>query len=132
MHFLIDTDILIHSLNDNKIVNDNFLLNKSSPKSVSIITYGELIYGANKSKNIEKNLAKIHRIAELFPIINISVAIIETFGNLKATLEKAGTTLDDMDLLIASTALTHNLVLVTNNEKHFKRIQGLKIVNWST
>ena len=132
MHFLIDTDILIYSLNNNKIVNDNFLLNKNSPKAVSIVTYGELIYGANKSKNIEKNLAKIHRIAELFPIINISVAIMETFGDLKATLEKAVTTLDDMDLLIASTALTHNLVLVTNNEKHFKRIQGLKIVNWST
>ena len=132
MHFLIDTDILIYSLNNNKIVNDNFLLNKNSPKSISIVTYGELIYGANKSKNIEKNLAKIHRIAELFPIINISVAIMETFGDLKATLEKAGTTLDDMDLLIASTALTHNLILVTNNEKHFKRVQGLKIVNWST
>ena len=54
----------------------------------------------------------------------------ETFGELKASLEKSGKIIDDMDLLIASTALTRNLVLVTNNEKHFNRINGLEIENW--
>ncbi len=50
---------------------------------------------------------------------------------LKSKLEKAGKPLDDFDLILASTALTHNLILVTNNEKHFQRIKGLKIENWS-
>lgn len=56
----------------------------------------------------------------------------ETFGDLKAKLEKAGKTIDDMDLLIGSTALSHNLILVTNNIKHLEKIEGLEIENWST
>ncbi len=90
-----------------------------------------MIYGAKKSKNIEKNLATTHRVSELFPIINISPAIMETFGEIKASLGKKGQIIDDMDLLIASTALTHNLILVTNNEKHFRRIEGLEIEKWA-
>ena len=58
--------------------------------------------------------------------------IIETFGHLKATLEKTGRIVADMDLIIASTALTHNLVLVTNNEKHFQHVPELQVENWAT
>ncbi|MEX2444192.1 MAG: PIN domain-containing protein [Alkalispirochaeta sp.] len=58
--------------------------------------------------------------------------MIETFVGLKADLQIAGTPLDDMDLLIAATALSHNLTLVTNNEKHFSRVPGLLVVNWAT
>ena len=56
----------------------------------------------------------------------------ETFGQMKALLESDGQRIDDMDLLIASTALTHNLVLVTKNEKHFRRVPGLEIENWTS
>ena len=132
MNYLIDTDIIIYSLKDNKTVNNNFKNNRAHPKSLSVITYGELIYGARKSKNIEKNLARVHRISELFPIIDLSPSIMDTFGELKVILESSGITLEDMDLLIASTALAHNLILVTNNEKHFSRINGLEIENWTT
>jgi len=55
----------------------------------------------------------------------------ENFGMLKASLEKSGTRLDDFDLAIASCALAHNLTLVTNNLKHFSRLEGLKITNWT-
>lgn len=129
---MIDTDIIIYSLKNNKQVTVNFSAHRNSPKSLSVVTYGELIYGARKSKNVEKNLGITHRIAELFPIIPISPAIMETFGDTKASLEKTGIVIDDLDLLIASTALTHNLILVTNNEKHFRRIRGLEIENWAT
>jgi predicted nucleic acid-binding protein len=50
---------------------------------------------------------------------------------LKADLEKAGTALDDFDLILAACALSHDLILVTNNVKHFRRIQGLKLENWA-
>ena len=66
---------------------DNFRIHRETPKSLSVITYGELVYDAR---------------------------------------------IDDMDILIASTALTHNLVLVTNNEKHFRRVPGLEIENWTS
>jgi len=55
---------------------------------------------------------------------------VESFGELKALLEKNGNIIDDMDLLIASTALVNNMILVTNNVKHFRNIKGLKIENW--
>jgi tRNA(fMet)-specific endonuclease VapC len=132
MSYLIDTDIAIYSLKGYPVVVERFQSHRDSPKSLSVVSYGELIFGAYKSKNVEKNLGVAHRVAELFPIINVSRAIMETFGQMKASLEKKGQSLDDMDLLIAATALTHNLVLVTNNEKHFNRVKDLEIENWTT
>lgn len=131
MSYLIDTDILIYSIKGNRIVQDRFMHNENIPKAISIITYGELLYGAKKSKNVEKNLAVVYRIKELFPIITIDKAVIETFSDIKVSMQKAGNLLDDMDLLIASTAMTMNFTLVTNNEKHFSRIKGLKVENWN-
>lgn len=132
MNYLIDTDILIYSLKGNEIVIRNFQLKKNNPKSISVISYGELVHGAKKSKYVEKNLANVKRLIEIFPVINITPAVMDTFGELKANLEKSGNIIDDMDLLIGSTALVHNLTLVTNNINHFKRIEGLEIENWST
>ncbi len=131
MNYLIDTDIVIYSLKGDERVKQNFHEYRNSPKSLSVITYGELVYGAKKSKAVEKNLARAYRIAELFPIIDITPAVVETFGEIKTSLEKQGNIVADMDLLIAATALTHNLILVTNNQKHFERINGLDIENWA-
>lgn len=132
MNYLIDTDILIYSLKDNSKVNNNFKIKRNFPKSISVVSYGELIYGAKKSNHKEKNLANVKRIREIFPVIDITPSVMDTFGELKSSLEIEGKIIDDMDLLIASTALVHNLILVTNNEKHFSRIDGLEIENWAT
>lgn len=131
MSYLIDTNIIIYSIKGNSIVHDNFLKNEKIPKAISVITYGELLFGARKSRNVEKNSAIVYRIKELFPIIDIDKAVIETFSELKVNSHKTGSIIDDFDLLIASTALTTNSILVTNNEKHFARIKGLKIENWT-
>jgi tRNA(fMet)-specific endonuclease VapC len=131
MSYLIDTDILIYSINGNAEVNRRFAEKRNDPKSISVITYGELFFGAKKSGRPEKNLARVRRIAELFPIIEITPAIMETYGEYKAILSGAGTLIDDMDLLIAATAISHNLILVTNNSRHFSRVEGLEIENWS-
>jgi tRNA(fMet)-specific endonuclease VapC len=131
MSYLIDTDIIIYSLKGNTVVQNRFSLNENIPKAISVITYGELLYGAKKSKNVEKNLAVIYRIKELFPIIEVDKAVVETFSAVKVNIQKIGSPIDDMDLLIASTAMTMNYTMVTNNEKHFSKIKGLKIENWS-
>ena len=131
MPFLIDTDILIYSLKNHATVTGNFLTHEFSPKAVSVITYGELLTGALRSLHVEKNCAVVYRIRELFPIIPIDQPVIETFSDIKVSLQQGGNMLDDMDLLIAATALTLNYTLVTNNEKHFNRIHGLLIDNWS-
>ena len=127
MSYLIDTDIIIYSIKGNEVVHKNFLKYQNYPKSISIVTYGELLFGAKKSQNVDKNLAVVYRIKELFPVIGIDKPIIETFSGIKLSLRKEGNPIDDMDLLIASTALTLNLTVVTNNEKHFKKIKGLSI-----
>ncbi len=91
----------------------------------------ELYYGAYKSQKVESNLAKVQRIENSLEIIPVSQELVEIFGLLKSNLEKKGKSIDDFDLILASTALSQNMVLVTNNEKHFKSIKGLELENWS-
>ncbi len=129
--FLLDTDILIYSFKGNKTVIENIKLNAEAPKAISVISYGELIYGANKSSQVLSNLARVHRLREIFPVIDCSSSILECFGSIKAQLSKKGTTVDDFDLLIGSTAMTLGYTVVTNNEKHFRKIPDLKITNWT-
>ncbi|MFZ5860925.1 MAG: type II toxin-antitoxin system VapC family toxin [Spirochaetota bacterium] len=131
MAYLLDTDIIIYSLKGDAVVHAWMLRTQNIPKFISVITYGELIYGARKSKHPEKNMATALRIAELFPVIDIHRGIIEIFGELKAKLETSGSRIDDMDLLIASTAMYMNFSLVTNNKGHFGRIEDLPLENWN-
>lgn len=91
----------------------------------------ELYFGAYKSNKLSSNLAKVRTIENKFEIIPNGKASADNFGMLKASSEISGTRLDDFDLIIASCALAHNLTLVTNNSRHFSRIEGLKITNWS-
>ena len=91
----------------------------------------ELYYGAYKSQKVTSNLAKIKTLENSLEIIPLGKESVEIFGIYKSKLEKAGTPLDDFDLMLASCALAHNLVLVTNNVKHFRRIEGLKLANWA-
>ncbi len=130
--YLIDTDTIIYSLKGVSSVVENFKIHSTAPKAISVITYGELIYGAEKSQNITKNLAKVHRLREIFPIIEVSCSIMDTFGELKARLTSQGIIINNFDLLIASTAITLGYSVVSNNEKHFNKIPELQLENWMT
>ncbi len=130
MLYLIDTDIIMYSLKNENGVNQNFLDRKNDPKFISVVTYGELLYGAHKSRHFQKNLATVMRLADIYPILEVDRSVMESFALLKADVSKQGLPQDDLDLLIASTALSHNLTLVTNNQKHFSRIPDLKMENW--
>lgn len=129
--YLLDTDIIIYLLKGHEVVSQNLKKHYYDPIKISTITLMELYYGAYKSQKVESNLAKIKKIENSLEIIPIGQELVEIFGLLKSKLEKKGKPIDDFDLILASTALSHNMVLVTNNEKHFKRINGLKLENWS-
>jgi tRNA(fMet)-specific endonuclease VapC len=129
--YLLDTDTIIYALKGDRHVVRRFEEKVAQPKAVSVITYGELFFGAMKSSSQHANLAKVRRVAELFPVVEVSRAIMETFGSLKADLEHRGKVVDDFDLVIASTALVLNYTLVTNNERHYRHIPGLRIENWA-
>lgn len=126
MKYLIDTDVLIDHLRGREIISQEVI---EGGASASIITLGELIYGAYKSENTPKALLKLKQSLELLDlnIINLDNDIISQFGNLKAILEKIGARLEDFDLLIAATAKVNDLILLTRNKRHFARVKGLRI-----
>lgn len=130
MHYLIDTNIIIYRLKNLGNVNANFLRNKDKHMSLSVVSYGELVFGAKKSKAVEKNMETVNAIKVIFPLIEITSEIMNTFGEIKAYTQKIGKTIDDMDLLIAATAITNDFTLVTHNTKHFENIPNLKIEDW--
>ncbi len=129
--YLLDTDTIIYSLIGIPAVVENMRAHAADPKAISVITYGELVYGAEKSQKISQNLAKAHRIREIFPVIELSCSIMDTFGNLKAELGRNGEVVDDFDLIIAATAITMGYSVVSNNEKHFSKIHDLSLENWT-
>jgi len=128
--YLLDTDTIIYALKGDRQVTRRLEETAGQPKAVSVITYGELFFGAMKSAAPQANLAKVRRVGELFPVIEVSRAVMETFGSLKAELQKRGKAVDDFDLVIASTALVYSYSLVTNNQRHFRNIPGLRLENW--
>jgi predicted nucleic acid-binding protein len=129
--YLLDTDTIIFSLKGHAGVGKNLREHFHDPMKISVVTLMELYYGAYKSQRVAGNLAKIKTLENSFEVIPIGRELVEIFGIYKAKLEKGGTPLDDFDLILASCALAHNLELVTNNIKHFKRVEGLKLTNWT-
>lgn len=129
--FLLDTDTIIYNLKGNEAIKRNLQDHFEDPMKICVITLMELYFGAYKSKKITGNLSKVRTIENAFEIISADRECAEIFGMLKASLKKTGTLLDDFDLIIASCAMTNNLTLVTNNTKHFNRIDSLKLTNWT-
>lgn len=130
MGYLIDTNTIIYSIKNIAKVNAKFHENLKIPKALSMITYAELYYGAKKSAFPEKNMAVVRKTAELFPIIEITRPVAETFADIKVYLSNKGLIIPDFDIIIGATALTMNYTLVTN-DSHFKNIPGLKLENWT-
>ena len=130
--YLLDTNIVIYCLKGHKVVNQNLRIHLNDPISISVITLMELYYGVYKSQKVESNLAKIKALESSIDIIALGKEVVEIFGIYKAKLERSGVPLDDFDLILAACAMTHNLVLVTNNTKHFKRIEGLRMADWTS
>lgn len=129
--YLLDTDTLISSLKGDPVVVANFQRFASSPKAISVITYGELVFGAHRSNRVTENLAKIYRLKEIFPLVAVSPAIMDVFGALKAQLYDSGTPVDDFDLIIGASALATGYCVVTNHERHYSKIPGVTVVNWT-
>ena len=129
--YLLDTNIIIYSLKGHAAVNKNLRIHINDPMHISIITLMELYYGAYKSQKVESNIAKIRTLESTIEVIPAGKEIVDIFGIYKAKLERSGTPLDDFDLIVAACAITHNLILVTNNIKHFERIEGLKTQDWT-
>jgi len=126
MKYLLDTDIIIKHLRGKKTIDVSWL---EKGTGISIITRAELLCGAYKSKKTEDNITSIANFLEDLHIktINLDADIIHIYSSLRAKLETKGERLDHFDLLIAATALSQELKLLTYNHKHFARIPKLKL-----
>lgn len=130
MAYLIDTDTIILALRGDHNVLEKFEANKNIPISISMITYAELVFGAKRSQNQQKNMIKVNHIRDIYTIEVLNEGVMEVFADIKAKMFDKGIRIEDMDLLIAATAIYNELTLVTNNIKHFENIPNLKIENW--
>jgi len=128
--YLLDTDTVIYILKGDPVTEANLRIHIHDPIKIGTVTLMELCYGAYKSQKVTSNLAKIRTLENVLEIIAIGEEVAEIFGREKVRLEKEGTPLDDFDLVVGCCALAHNLTLVTNNVRHFKRIEGLQVTNW--
>jgi len=129
--FLLDTNICIHIRRQRPPrVLARFQRLKPGETVLSVITYGELIYGVEKSRSREQAAKQLSELAGLVPIMPLPPQAGEFYGEIRAALEAKGETIGNNDLWIAAHARAAGLTLVTNNEREFRRIQGLKIQNW--
>lgn len=126
MKYLLDTDMIINQLRGKKELDPQLT---QASLSISIITYGELLYGAEKSLKKERAIELINEFILEFSIriIYLNEEIMKLYARIKAELDTKGKRVDDFDLLIASSALSESIILVTENTKHFQRIPKLKI-----
>jgi tRNA(fMet)-specific endonuclease VapC len=98
--------------------------------AICAITVAELYYGAYNSSRISENLDRATKFIQQVPVLQFTDLALQRFGQFKAELRQQGQPVTDFDLAIASIALANNLIVVTNNTRHYARIPGLQLENW--
>lgn len=130
MDYLLDTNICIYFLKGRYGLVEKIEKIGFENLFISEITIAELKYGVEKSANPERNRPVINDLIDRFKQLPIYGAL-DIYAKEKARLKKEGNIVDDLDLLIGATAIENNMTLVTNNEKHFDRLQNIKVENWT-
>jgi tRNA(fMet)-specific endonuclease VapC len=131
--FLLDTNICIYIRRKKpEHLLSRFKTLRHGEAVLSVITFGELLYGAEKSLHRSVALKQLQELAELLPVMALPEAAAETYGRIRADLERKGLMIGNNDLWISAHAKAAGLTLVTNNEREFRRIPGLKIQNWAS
>ncbi len=98
---------------------------------MSVITYGELTYGALKHPQSAIAISSLEMLAVLIPVLPLPEGAGRAYGEIRAMLAAKGAPIGPNDLWIAAHALAAGLILVTNNEREFRRVDELKVENWS-
>jgi tRNA(fMet)-specific endonuclease VapC len=128
--YLIDTNIAIYYLKGRFNLNEKFEEVFTENCFISEITLAELKFGVENSQKPEKNRKALEDFLSGIKVLPIFHSL-DTYAKEKARLRKAGTPIDDFDLLIGVTSVTHGLIMVTNNTSHFKGIKGIILEDWT-
>ena len=132
MRYMLDTNICIYAIK-HKPERVLTRLQEHDPEEICIssITYAELVHGVEKSKAVEKNRIALALLLANIEIMKFDSLAAESYGKIRAELEKSGTPIGPLDTMIAGHAQSLGFTVVTNNTKEFKRVSGLKIENWA-
>ena len=129
--YLLDTNILIYFSKDrpDSIVKRLDKLD-AGEAVMSVVSYGELCYGASRSAKPAATQKVIDLLIGIFPIVPLTKEAACEYGKLRGQLAANGTPIGPNDMWIAAQAKAEGLILVTNNEREFRRVSGLKLENW--
>lgn len=131
-HFMLDTDIVSYIRKRHlPQVRVRFERLKAGEAVLSVVTYGELLYGALRSQNRDKAILQLEELTAMLPVLALESESSQHYGEIRAELAARGEIIGNNDLWIAAHARSQGLILVTNNEREFKRVRGLKIENWA-
>lgn len=131
MQYLLDTNTCIYIIKKKPVdIFEKFSKISLGEIAISSITIAELEYGVSKSEFKEQNRIALFNFLLPLEILPFSQKAASFYGELRSKLEREGKVIGSMDMLIASHAVSENLILVTNNLKEFSRIQSLKLENW--
>lgn len=132
MKYMLDTNICIYVIKNKPAkVLKKFAQIDTNDICISSITSSELWYGVYKSSSFERNAIALEEFLSPLTILEYDENDSKIYGKVRANLENKGNIIGSMDLLISAHALSKNLILVSNNLKEFRRVQGLKLENWS-
>ena len=129
MRYLVDTDWVIHALHGSPAVVQRLEELTDDGIGISIISTAELYQGAFYSLEPRANEALLLEFISGYDVIPVDDEICRLFARERGRLKAAGTPISDLDLLIGCTALRHGLTLLSNNRRHFQRLQGLSIIS---
>ena len=129
--FLLDTNICIYIRQKRPTeLLRRFEKLQAGEAAISVVTYGELLYGAEKSNHGSAALERIRALVQIIPALPMPETAGQAYGKVRFDLESRGEIIGNNDLWIAAHALASQLILVTNNDKEFRRVRGLKVQNW--
>ena len=130
--YLLDTNICIYIAKHNPpAVREHFARHAANALAMSVITLGELRFGAEKSQSRERAMATIQQFEGLIPPRGLPEAAGEHYGQIRAVLQRGGAIIGNNDLWLAAHARAEGWILVTNNTREFSRVPGLQLENWA-
>ncbi len=130
MSYLLDTNIIIFFFRNKHRITEKLDEIGIEHCCISEITLAELKYGAAYSQKPVKHYKEIEQLLDFISVMPVTSAI-DLFATEKARLRKLGTPIDDFDLLIGCTAIANDMVIVTNNTKHFQRLNNIQLEDWT-
>ncbi|MFH1119365.1 MAG: tRNA(fMet)-specific endonuclease VapC [Bacteroidota bacterium] len=130
LKYLLDTNIVIYTMKNRPQQVRRYFKQHKDQMCISSVTLGELIFGAEHSQQVERNLADIEAIVARLEVLPFDNKAAYHFGQIRAALYNTGKPIGPYDMMIAGQTRASGLTLITNNIKEFERVPGLVLENW--